>query len=482
MIMNEDNFEKLNNSEDIDREVRNEVTESDNDVKQYNIGDTIDFKALMDAEDDRFSDTRPLYKAEELDQYREDYEFRTSYQKLYEREKDPFTKEHDRNRFRELMLNALFGFLGMSLAIGLLVYVLPNTRFFRNSPMSDYISQMSNNAAYDAASSVMKNVSGKLSDIENQKAIISESGKTKDLEVSDIVSQYKSAVVTVITKLYSNPDRKQDGYRTFIGTGFVLNSDGLIATNHHVIVGADELTCLMSNGDEVIASVVNTDEASDLAIIKLQDKNLVDGVVTIGDSDTVKVGDRVVAIGNPVSRRFAGTVTSGIISGKNRVVEIGGTAINYLQTDAAINEGNSGGPLFNMRGEVIGINTAKIRSNDTEGISFAIPIKTLKEKLAILSTPPVYMGLTSRDMEPESLKKLNIKNGVAVIELREGYPAERAGVMVGDVIMKFNSIPVYSTSQMNELKGNLKVGDKVTLTIQRGKAVHEITLKLVTVP
>ncbi|MFB0917824.1 MAG: trypsin-like peptidase domain-containing protein [Clostridiaceae bacterium] len=463
--------------------INEEIVDSsdDSDVKEYNIGDEIDFKALMEAEEDKAENTRPLYRSSELEQYREEYAMKMG---ANDTELNSWTYPSERKESKVLKFlgNIAQGFIGMALALAVFLYILPKTTVFKTSAMGKYISDISNNAAYDAASSVLANVSGKLSAFENQKEILSEVSTQKTMKVSEIVSQYKSAVVTVLTKNYQVPGDTNSGFRTFIGTGFILNSDGLVATNHHVIDGADEISVLLSDGTEVNATVINTDDATDLAIIRLDGNIKVEGVVTFGNSDEANVGDEVVAIGNPVSRNFSGTVTAGIISGKDRVVEIAGTKISYIQTDAAINEGNSGGPLFNDKGEVIGINTAKIHNNNTEGISFAIPINTLKEKMAILSQPPVYMGITSRDMDIEALRKLRISNGVEVIEVRQGSPAYNSGIQVGDVILKFNDIIVTSTTQMNEIKMKYKVGSEITLSILRGNDIIDKKFQLIARP
>ena len=455
----------------------------DQDVKEYRIGDEIDFKALIQAEEDKAQSTRPLYKVTDLEKYREEYALKLGGDDLDKEDfYDPIPSERKESKAMRFAASMAAGFMGMALALAVILYILPSTDIFRESALGRYISEISNDAAYDAASSVMTNVSGKLSAIENQKAILNEASNPKTMQVSEIVEQYKSAVISVITRIYVDPNDHLAGYRTFIGTGFILNGEGLIATNHHVIEGADELSVILSSGEEVSATVINSDETTDLSIIKITDASKIGGVVTFGNSDDAKVGDQVVAIGNPVSRNFAGTVTAGIISGKDRIVEIAGTKIKYFQTDAAINEGNSGGPLFNDRGEVIGINTAKIHNNNTEGIGFAIPINTLKDKLAYLSQPPVYMGFNARDMDLEALTKLKIANGVEVIEVRSGSPADLGGVEVGDVILKFNDIAIISTTQMNEIKDTNKIGQEITLSVLRGSEIITIKFKLIERP
>lgn len=258
----------------------------------------------------------------------------------------------------------------------------------------------------------MSDVQKQLAAVEEQKEIIEDARQVPNMTVSEIVEQNKTSVVTIVTSI-ADPELAGET-RRFIGTGFILNREGMIATNQHVVGGAETITVILSDGRELKGQEINSDRDTDLAIIKIDDRNMLPGIVTMGNSNDINVGEQVVAIGSPVSRNFAGTVTSGIISGKDRNVYIGDSVINYLQTDAAINEGNSGGPLFNAKGEVIGINTAKM-SDDVQGIGFAIPINILQEKLAFLSKVPVYTGFTAKDLSPEAMEALNISNGIVVI-------------------------------------------------------------------
>lgn len=369
--------------------------------------------------------------------------------------------------------------IGVLLGIWLSVFLLPGTQLFKSSSLGKFITETANNAAFDASTSVFNNLSKELSAVEQQRQIILEASDKSDMSVSEIVSQYKSSVVTVIAKLKDVDEWGEP--RNFIGTGFIINGEGMIATNHHVIANADELTVILASGEEIPVREINSDPDTDLTILKLNRKIQLPGIVTVGNSDDITVGEQVVAIGSPVSRNFAGTVTSGIISGKDREVFIDGTSIKYLQTDAAINEGNSGGPLFNSRGEVIGINTAKM-SEDVQGIGFAIPINRLKEKLDYLSTVPLYTGFTAKDLSPETFEALNIKGGLVVLEVASKSPAEAAGIETNDIIVKFDGQEVSTTSQLNKLREQHKAGDKVVMTIKRGSFTFDATLTLANRP
>lgn len=382
----------------------------------------------------------------------------------------------DPKRYLPIVATLLVGVL---LGIWLSVFLLPGTQLFKSSSLGKFITETANNAAFDASTSVFNNLSKELSAVEQQRQIILDASDKADMTVSEIVSQYKSSVVTVIAKL--NGVDEWGEQKNFIGTGFIINGEGMIATNHHVIANADELSVILASGEEIPVKEINSDPDTDLTILKLNRKIQLPGIVTVGNSDDISVGEQVVAIGSPVSRNFAGTVTSGIISGKDREVFIDGTSIKYLQTDAAINEGNSGGPLFNSRGEVIGINTAKM-SEDVQGIGFAIPINRLKEKLDFLSTVPLYTGFTAKDLSPETFDALNIKGGLVVLEVAAKSPAEEAGIEANDIIVKFDGKEVSTTSQLNKLREQHQAGDKIILSLKRGNFTFDVTLTLASRP
>lgn len=365
------------------------------------------------------------------------------------------------------------GLIGLFLGIWLSLFVLPGTSFFQGSKMGEYINGQIRSAT--GSSGVTPVPVQQTSGVENQKDIIDKTSNTPNMSVSEIVAQYESSVVTIVAEVEDTEFEEE--IRNFIGTGFILNGDGMIATNQHVISGADKLTVILSDGRELSAHEVNSDPDTDLAIIRLDDEIKLPGIVTVGNSDDIIVGEQVVAIGSPVSRNFAGTVTSGIISGKDRAVYIGGTRINYLQTDAAINEGNSGGPLFNAKGEVIGINTAKM-SEDIQSIGFAIPINTLKEKLVYLSRVPLYTGFTAKDLNEDAKEALGLDNGVVVMEVEEGSPAERAGLESNDIILTFDGRAIENTSQMNEIRERREAGDIIEMLVKRGEENLKMQLKL----
>ena len=457
----------------------------------------IDFKALIRQEELKYNesninksnvnesfdedrniidDTKEVYKKSDINKYREEYLFFHPDEELsseidknekYYDEDEEKLSNNEKVIYKNFIGDFFKFFSGFVLATFLIFYVLPNVNFFRHSPLYRSLDKVAEKTAFDVANSINKIVDKSSPEL---------TGK-KTLTVPEIVQQYRSAVVTVTTKVYS--ENPKDKAKTYIGTGFILDSKGNIATNFHVIDKADEINVIFQDGTEHKAKVINSDELTDLSILNIVDNIEMPGVVTFGDSEDIDVGEGVVAIGNPLNRNFAGTVTFGIISAKEREVDIAGTKIKYIQTDAAINEGNSGGPLFNMNGEVIGINTAKLKRSNIEGIGFSIPINVLKNKLAFLSTPPVQVGLTAKDLTEDELRRLNINNGIIIIEIKDGLPADKQGLRIGDVITRIDGVAIRTTTQMNEIKSKKKAGESIKLTIFRSNKTFEVNLVLV---
>ncbi len=262
------------------------------------------------------------------------------------------------------------------------------------------------------------------------------------------------------------------------GSGVIISTDGYIVTNNHVVNGADDVTVTLSTGEEVPAKVVGADAQSDLAVLKVEKTGL--NAITYGDSEMLKVGESVVAIGNPMGEDLAGTVTHGIISGKNRVIEIDGYTFQVLQTDAAINPGNSGGALVNAKGELIGINNAK--SSAAEGIGFAIPIHVAKPIIEQLiqnggiSRP--MLGVSTIDITEEYSSFYQIPVGVGINGLANNGPADKAGIRKGDIIVEFDNKAVKTLQDIRDILNTHKVGDTVAVKVYRDSDKKEITLNL----
>lgn len=269
-----------------------------------------------------------------------------------------------------------------------------------------------------------------------------------------------------------------------IGSGVIIDSNGYILTNSHVIADgrAKSINVLFENGDVLPGKVLWNDPTLDLAILKVDAKNLPEA--ELGDSDSLEVGQLAVAIGNPLGLDFQRTVTAGVISGLNRSIRIDQYNImeNLIQTDASINPGNSGGPLLNAKGEVIGINTAKVQTG--EGLGFAIPINLTKpiieEVIKTGNFQTVYMGIYGYEVkayERQVGADLGVDSGVVILEVAAGSPAEKAGLKQLDVIISMDNQPIENMSQLKRMLYNYKQGDKVTLVIVRNGSRMEINIE-----
>jgi serine protease Do len=266
-----------------------------------------------------------------------------------------------------------------------------------------------------------------------------------------------------------------------LGTGFVVDGAGYIATNRHVIEGADEVFVTLESGERLPATVVGQDERTDLALIKV---DAPDSLVALGfgDSDRARVGDWVLAIGNPFG--LGGTATAGIISARGRDID-SGLYDDYIQIDAPINQGNSGGPVFNAAGEVIGINTSIISPNGGNvGIGLAIPSNQAKAIIAELKETGAvsrgWLGVQIQSLDEELAASLDIEGtkGALIADVVVGGPAERAGLRVGDVVTEFAGKPVDSPKTLGRLVAEQDSGSRVDLTVYRDGAAREIVVEL----
>jgi serine protease Do len=260
-----------------------------------------------------------------------------------------------------------------------------------------------------------------------------------------------------------------------LGSGFIIDPGGLVVTNNHVISDADEVTVILNNGDNLKAEVVGRDKKTDLALLRVKsDKPL--KAVKFGDSDKLRLGEWVIAIGNPFS--LGGTVTAGIVSARNRDIN-SGPYDNYIQTDAAINRGNSGGPLFNLNGEVVGVNTAIISpSGGSIGIGFAVPSKTVVGVINQLrefgETRRGWLGVRIQPVTPEIAESLSIKpaRGALIAGLDDKGPAKPAGIEAGDVIVTFDGHDIKEMRDLPKIVADTPVGKSVEVKVIRdGKEV-----------
>jgi serine protease Do len=315
--------------------------------------------------------------------------------------------------------------------------------------------------------------------------------KMAPLSFAPIAKRADPSVVTIYTSGEEEGrsvfGRRRGHTQKGLGTGFIVDKEGTIITNNHVIEGADEITVLLSDEHRYNAKVTGRDPRTDIAVVKIDGaKDLT--AIPLGDSDALEVGDWVVAIGNPFG--LSHTVSAGIVSAKGR----GGNDVrldssgyyNFLQTDASINPGNSGGPLLNLKGEVVGMNTA-IRGDGAQGIGFAIPINMVKQLMPTLikdgKVTRSALGVIirdARDLSPEEHKQLKIagEKGAVIQQIEPGGPAEKAKIEVGDVIVGFEGQTIDRGSLLQWLASTSGVGKTVNVRVLRGGKPVELKVTL----
>ena len=296
--------------------------------------------------------------------------------------------------------------------------------------------------------------------------------------LQDIYSSVIDSVVSISSMTSSG---------TSSGTGIIMSSDGYVITNHHVITGALVISVLTNDNQEFEAALVGSDEMSDLAVLKIDARGL--HAAEFGDSSKLRVGDSVVAIGDPLGVQLRGTMTNGIISAINRDLTVGDRTMTLIQTNAALNNGNSGGPLINCYGQVIGINTVKMSSYYTatasvEGLGFAIPISVAKPIIDELIENGYVAGRPAIGISGDSLPSYyrtyyRLPDGVYVTSVNEGSDAKAKGIREGDIVTAINGEKICSIDELNTVKNQYAAGDEVTLTIYRSGTYYEVTVTLV---
>ena len=296
--------------------------------------------------------------------------------------------------------------------------------------------------------------------------------------LQDIYSSVIDSVVSISSMTSSG---------TSSGTGIIMSSDGYVITNHHVITGALVISVLTNDNQEFEAALVGSDEMSDLAVLKIDARGL--KAAEFGDSSKLRVGDSVVAIGDPLGVQLRGTMTNGIISAINRDLTVGDRTMTLIQTNAALNNGNSGGPLINCYGQVIGINTVKMSSYysasaTVEGLGFAIPISVAKPIIDELIENGYVAGRPAIGISGDSLPSYyrtyyRLPEGVYVTSVNEGSDAKAKGIREGDIVTAINGERISSIDELNTVKNQYAAGDEVTLTIYRSGAYYEVTVTLV---
>ena len=308
---------------------------------------------------------------------------------------------------------------------------------------------------------------------------------TKDpLTASQIYQAYVGSTVGITTEIVTTNYFGQPVSQAAAGSGFVISDNGYILTNYHVIKGASSIKVAFMDGTNYDATLVGGESENDIAVLKINASGL--SPVVLGNSDNVQVGEQVVAIGNPLGE-LTYSMTSGIVSAKDRSITMeNGEVMNMIQTDTAINSGNSGGPLFDMYGQVIGITTAKLSSSSSssatiEGLGFAIPINDIKGMVEDIMengyvTGKPYMGITVSTV-PESIsERYGMSQGALVESVDENSCAAKAGLEKGDIITAIDGETVISSAELVEAKKAYKAGDTVTLTVERDGEMLELTL------
>jgi 2-alkenal reductase len=301
------------------------------------------------------------------------------------------------------------------------------------------------------------------------------------LNGADIVEEVGSAVVTVI-----NEQQGFQGLDSSVpagsGTGFIISEDGYIVTNWHVVTGGDSFLVILANGERRDAQLIGSDPISDLAVVQIDGD--VPNVVSLGDSDALRPGEPVLAIGSPLGS-FTNTVTQGVVSAVGRDLE-GSNYTNLIQHDAAINSGNSGGPLFNFDGEVIGVNTLGIPSQGgqvVQGIFFAVPASTVQEITSqIIETGEViypFFGISFQTITWQSAAQadLPVDNGVVVLEITANSPAAAAGLQPGDIILGLDGVQIDQRNSFSDVLFQFEPGEEIEVTFLREG--QELTTTLV---
>lgn len=270
------------------------------------------------------------------------------------------------------------------------------------------------------------------------------------------------------------------------GSGVIFESNGLIVTNFHVVASAEELVVSLADGRSFPGRVIGGDEATDLAVVKINVDNL--PIAEFGDSDSLLVGEPTIVIGNPLGLEFRGSVTTGVISALNRTLDIGERRFRLIQTDAPINPGNSGGALLNADGMLIGINSSKIAVSGVEGIGFAIPINTVKPIIKALIQdgrvirPYLGVGLVDRDIAARYGYDLDLTTGIYVAKVYNNTPASKADIRVGDIILSIHGQAIKTNADIREVLDKLSIGSTVGVDILRNGKTITLNIVLTEMP
>ena len=383
------------------------------------------------------------------------------------------SKTKNNSLFKNILVSFISGIVGASLVLALCIYVPSIKNVFASSDSEDNDEENSNPISKIFTSEGVVNTGVDIEDYSKtaisvaNKVLPSVVGIEVDFSVSANFPTFYSKSQTTTSKA--------------TGSGVIISKDGYIITNNHVIDSSSSSTTyytvseankvlvyLYNEDDPVEAKIIGSDSLTDLAILKIEREDLT--AIELGDSDSLQVGEFVMAVGNPLDMR--NTVTTGIVSAVNREIEDDSDSMyTLIQTDAAINAGNSGGALVNAEGKLVGINTLKLLGTGIEGMGFAIPINaTFDISEQLINSGKVkrpYIGITGADVNEVYSKYYDLPVGIYIATIEDDGPAKNSDLKIGDVILEFNGEKVETMSQLNKLKNQCNIGDKVTLKVSR---------------
>ena len=319
------------------------------------------------------------------------------------------------------------------------------------------------------------------SDLAGDRTVVTTvNGDGKVYTSSEIYANNINSVVAIQTEVVTTNIFGQKISGATAGSGFIISENGYVLTNAHVVEGASSIKVLMSDKSEYKATIVGSEEESDVAVLKIESENKFKPVI-LGDSDKMIIGEDIVAIGNPLGE-LTFSITKGIVSALDRSIQVDAyTTLNMFQVDCAVNEGNSGGPIFNMYGEVIGIVSAKYASSTIEGLGFCIPINDVSNIITDLIDygkvrNKAYMGISITDVDERMVSQYKMVKGAYISTIEKGSCAEKAGLKIGDIIVKFDDKEVKSVSELLSFKKSYRAGDSAILKIWRSGEYKDITI------
>lgn len=398
---------------------------------------------------------------------------------------------------------------GLIAAGGLLFGVLAGASFIGTKTGVEYVSNMVSERFGIEKSETKTSSSNQSSVIQIGDSQAVEVGVNTDSQLYDVADLAENVMPSIVsitsTIIYQNPyaffyGGSSERTVTGCGSGVIIGEDDdrlLIVTNNHVVEGTESLTVGFCDNTDAEATIIGTDVGNDLAVVSVQRSSLSDEtknvlkVAELGDSEATRVGEPVIAVGNALG--YGQSLTVGYVSALDRTITINNTSIQMIQTDAAINEGNSGGALYNLQGQLIGINSAKATnySNNVEGMGYAIPISDALPVIqsivdgtqSSVASGSAYMGIQGRDLNAYDAASFNMPQGVYLLAVVEGGPADSAGLQAGDVITAIDGTDITSMNEIKSILANKNPGDVITVTVsrsdQRGNyAEQDITVTL----